>query len=162
MKLLQFAKSPRRILFVGAEAAPFVKVGGLASVMDSLPRALRDRGCDARVMIPKYLSIEEKYGLSLAHKGLNVPTGNSAGPTHLVCNVKIFEPKAASATLLRRWSVGMLWAAKAICPSKSIRTRAWLAGLSKFGEGFCANAETATSKIAENSIFFIIVRFWID
>ncbi|HEU0081049.1 MAG TPA: glycogen/starch synthase [Candidatus Paceibacterota bacterium] len=93
MKLLQFAKSPRRILFVGAEAAPFVKVGGLASVMDSLPRALRDRGCDARVMIPKYLSIEEKYGLSLAHKGLNVPTGNSAGPTHLVCNVKIFEPK---------------------------------------------------------------------
>ncbi len=92
MKLFTF-KDNAKVLFVGAEAAPFIKVGGLASVMYSLPRALRGKGCDARVMIPKYLSIEEKYELKLVQKGLNVPTGNTEGPAHLVCNVKQFVPK---------------------------------------------------------------------
>jgi starch synthase len=92
MKLFTF-KENAKVLFVGAEAAPFIKVGGLASVLYSLPRALRDKGCDARVMIPKYLSIEEKYELKLVNKGINVPTGNTNGPTHLTCNVKQFISK---------------------------------------------------------------------
>ncbi|MEY4723298.1 MAG: hypothetical protein RLZZ324_811 [Candidatus Parcubacteria bacterium] len=41
-----------RILFVTAEAAPFVKVGGLSQVMYFLPRALEKRGHDARVFTP--------------------------------------------------------------------------------------------------------------
>lgn len=91
MKFLNF-KEPAKVLFVAAEAAPFIKVGGLASVMDSLPRALRDVGCDARVMIPKYLPIESKHKLSMVQKGISVPTGNTAGESHMVCNVKRFDP----------------------------------------------------------------------
>jgi starch synthase len=89
-------KENSKVLFVAAEAAPFAKVGGLASVMDSLPRALRDIGCDARIMIPKYLSIEDKYKLELVNKGISVPTGNTDGEPYYVCNVKRFDPQHES------------------------------------------------------------------
>lgn len=45
------------ILFVSAEADPFAKVGGLADVVGSLPKALRQLGIDARVLMPLYGSI---------------------------------------------------------------------------------------------------------
>jgi starch synthase len=51
----------RSILFVGGEALPFIKTGGLADVMASLPNALVKRGHDARVVIPLYSKIIEKY-----------------------------------------------------------------------------------------------------
>jgi starch synthase len=51
----------RSILFVGGEALPFIKTGGLADVMSSLPNALVKRGHDARVVIPLYSKIIEKY-----------------------------------------------------------------------------------------------------
>ncbi|MBI2673828.1 MAG: glycogen synthase [Candidatus Zambryskibacteria bacterium] len=93
MGIFQTKKS-LKILFVATEAAPFVKVGGLGSVIYSLPRALRELGHDARVIIPKYLSVDENiYKLKLDFKGLEVPTGNENEPAHLVCNVKRYDPK---------------------------------------------------------------------
>ena len=42
------------VLFVTAEAAPFAKIGGLGDVVGSLPKALRQHGVDARVVMPFY------------------------------------------------------------------------------------------------------------
>lgn len=91
-------KKGLKILFVGTEAAPFVKVGGLSSVMYSLPKALSELGCDARVMLPRYLSIDDRvFHLSMEHEGLNVPTENENGPKTLICNIKKCEPNGSGA-----------------------------------------------------------------
>ena len=53
-----------KVCFIAAEAAPFVKVGGLGDVIGSLPKSLRELGVDARVILPLYSSIErERFGL---------------------------------------------------------------------------------------------------
>ena len=82
-----------KILFVSPEAAPFVKVGGLGEVMYSLPKALREIGHDARVMIPKYSSIDsEKFPMTMVEENLFVPRGEVTGAPEdrMVCNVKKF------------------------------------------------------------------------
>lgn len=49
-----------KILLVASEAVPFVKVGGLADVVGSLPRALHNLGLEPLLIIPKYGSIDDK------------------------------------------------------------------------------------------------------
>ncbi len=49
------------ILFIASEAMPAIKTGGLADVIGALPKELKREEVDARVMIPLYKSIREKY-----------------------------------------------------------------------------------------------------
>ena len=51
----------RSILFVAGEGLPFIKTGGLADVIGSLPKSLQERGHDVRVVLPLYKKIIEKY-----------------------------------------------------------------------------------------------------
>jgi starch synthase len=47
-----------RILFVASEALPYAKTGGLADVIEALPRALVNLGHEVAVFLPKYHSVE--------------------------------------------------------------------------------------------------------
>lgn len=49
------------ILYATSEAAPFVKTGGLGDVAGSLPITLKEKGVDARVILPLYRCIDQKY-----------------------------------------------------------------------------------------------------
>lgn len=49
------------VLYVTSEAAPFVKTGGLGDVAGSLPITLKEKGIDARVILPLYKCIDQKY-----------------------------------------------------------------------------------------------------
>lgn len=51
----------KNILFLASEAAPFIKTGGLADVVGSLPKNLDGQYYDCRVMIPKYMCIPWKW-----------------------------------------------------------------------------------------------------
>ncbi|MBE6014926.1 MAG: glycogen synthase [Lachnospiraceae bacterium] len=68
-----------KVLLVGAECAGFVKIGGLADVMGTLPGKLQDLGVDARVMIPFHRAIKDEYYSMTKHlTQFYVPVGNNA------------------------------------------------------------------------------------
>ena len=50
----------KKILFVTSECVPFVKTGGLGDVVGALPKVLNQKGCDARVILPKYGAIPQQ------------------------------------------------------------------------------------------------------
>jgi starch synthase len=53
-----------KVAFVSSEAVPYAKTGGLADVAGALPKALEKLGCEVKLFIPKYYSIDEsKFGL---------------------------------------------------------------------------------------------------
>jgi starch synthase len=55
-------KKKHNVLIVSSECAPYAKTGGLADVAGSLPKALKKRGYDVRVVIPKYSFLDvRKY-----------------------------------------------------------------------------------------------------
>lgn len=50
-----------KILFAASEAVPFIKTGGLADVVGSLPKYFDQDQYDVRVMIPKYLCMKPEF-----------------------------------------------------------------------------------------------------
>ena len=100
-----------KVLFVAAEVAPFVSVGGLSQVVYYLPQALTKLGHDVRVFTPKYGTIDasvkegdkrKKWPLSMEYEGLKVPLEHvSQGQkerkkenlSYLICNVKSYRGK---------------------------------------------------------------------
>lgn len=67
------------VLYLSSEVDPFVKVGGLADVASALPRALKEKEHDIRVLLPKYKVIKDrKYNLRevIRLRDINVPLGD--------------------------------------------------------------------------------------
>lgn len=48
-----------KVLFAASEAVPFIKTGGLADVVGSLPKYFDKRKYDVRIILPKYACMEE-------------------------------------------------------------------------------------------------------
>jgi starch synthase len=65
-----------KVLMPAAEAAPFAKVGGLADVVGSLPKALKKLDVDIRLVLPLYGCIDRaKYKLKKIYSSLEIPSG---------------------------------------------------------------------------------------
>ena len=61
-----------RILFVASEALPYAKTGGLADVIEALPRALVKLGHEVAVFLPRYRGIKVN---SVTVPSLTIPLG---------------------------------------------------------------------------------------
>lgn len=55
----------KKVLFVSSEAVPFIKTGGLADVVGSLPKYFNRKEYDVRVMLPKYTCMDASFLLGL-------------------------------------------------------------------------------------------------
>lgn len=65
-----------KVLFVASEGVPFIKSGGLADVIGSLPQALSEKDVEVKVILPLYKGISAKYGKKLKFKAnINVRLG---------------------------------------------------------------------------------------
>ena len=58
----------KNVLFIASEAVPFIKTGGLADVVGSLPKYFNKDEFDVRVMIPKYTCIPWEYREKMVYK----------------------------------------------------------------------------------------------
>src|SRR5271170_6201102 len=63
-----------RILFVASEGLPFSKTGGLADVVEALPKALVAGGHEVAVALPRYRGTQANATIV---RGLTVPMGTS-------------------------------------------------------------------------------------
>lgn len=65
---------PLTILFATSEAYPFAKHGGLADVSYSLPLAIKEKGHDIRMILPKYHGFNErKHRIYEIHRLSQIP-----------------------------------------------------------------------------------------
>lgn len=62
-----------RILFAASEALPYAKTGGLADVIEALPRALVKLGHEVAVFLPRYRGIKTS---SIAVPSMTIPLGS--------------------------------------------------------------------------------------
>jgi starch synthase len=63
-----------RIAFATSECVPFAKTGGLADVSGALPSALAAEGCEVKVFMPLYGSINtNNHGLAFARELYDIP-----------------------------------------------------------------------------------------
>ena len=51
----------KNIVYISSEAAPFIKTGGLADVVGSLPKCFNKEEYDVRVILPKYMCMKEEW-----------------------------------------------------------------------------------------------------
>ena len=57
-----------KVLFAVSECTPFIKSGGLADVASALPKALKQNGVDARVILPLYGQISDEFKTEMTFK----------------------------------------------------------------------------------------------
>jgi starch synthase len=65
-----------KILFVASECVPFCKTGGLADVVGALPKELRKKRHDIRIMLPKYKAIRgQEFNIKETGEVVRIPIG---------------------------------------------------------------------------------------
>ena len=76
------------ILYVASEAVPFIKSGGLADVVGTLPPAVSHYADDVYVMLPKYSLIDDYFKVQMKHiVSFNV----SLGWRNQYCGIELIE-----------------------------------------------------------------------
>lgn len=94
-----------KVLFLSAEVAPYVSVGGLSQVMYFLPRSLVKQGHDVRVFTAKYGAMakgdadEELWDYKMHTPGLRVPISHDNGKHDPERELLMFEEQRRKSAL---------------------------------------------------------------
>src|ERR1043166_10103557 len=77
-----------RVLFVASEGLPFSKTGGLADIIEALPKALVAQGHEVAVILPRYRGTKT---IQTVLKALPVPIGPSLRFPSIVGGTRIHD-----------------------------------------------------------------------
>jgi 1,4-alpha-glucan branching enzyme len=78
-------ENPEHVVFLTAEATPYVKVGGLGDVAGALPAALAKLGSRVTLVLPSYRCVDRiRHGLRKVKDGLSVTLGPETVPFSLL------------------------------------------------------------------------------
>ena len=69
------------VLFVASECAPFIKTGGLADVIGSVPKALAGIGVSVKILLPAYPALD---GIKRSGKTVLKISDLHGGPARLI------------------------------------------------------------------------------
>lgn len=83
------------VLFISAEVAPYVSIGGLSQVMFFLPQALKRLGHDVRIFTAKYGAMDENapkggWKLGTEMNKVAVPVDEDTKKS-IICNIKSYK-----------------------------------------------------------------------
>src|SRR6266853_729885 len=79
-----FERGDMKVLFVASEGLPFSKTGGLADVMEALPRALVSLGHEVAVLLPRYRNAR---AIAVTAPSLTIPVGAALRNTAILDGV---------------------------------------------------------------------------
>src|SRR5260370_5808259 len=77
-----------RILFVASEGLPFSKTGGLADVVEALPKTLVAQGHEVAVVLPRYRETKATAGVM---PSLTIPMGGTRLRFPAIAAVTVFN-----------------------------------------------------------------------
>ncbi len=80
--IIEKREKQMKILMISSEAVPFAKTGGLADAVPALAAALKSKGHDVRILMPRYYKIDKN-----SLKKLPAPLGVPMGKEELWCAV---------------------------------------------------------------------------
>jgi starch synthase len=87
-----------KVLYVCTELYPLLKTGGLGDVGAALPPALRDAGCDVRVLLPGFPSI--RSGVSRSRQPPASPLALPDGEGPRLASLKLKQPPSLQPAIL--------------------------------------------------------------
>lgn len=60
----------KKVAYIASECVPFIKTGGLADVVGTLPRIFDKKEYDVRVIIPNYMCLPAKFKEKIDRKSV--------------------------------------------------------------------------------------------
>lgn len=141
-----------KVLFVAAEAAPLVKVGGLGDVAGSLPPAISKLGIDIRLAIPWYPEIDTRKWQIRQENGYGVTVLGDTGIVTYLLAPEVFAKAGEHQAILATKEEERWFAKFSIAVVELVKTSSWKPEVLHANDWHAAEALAELEKIDRETL----------